>query len=84
MYLCCNWSKDSTVRANVEKLRQAGALDYTIVVSASAADPAPLLYIAPYAGVTMGEEFMFNGKHVLIVYDDLTKQAAAYREFIIT
>ncbi|HCB4374789.1 TPA: F0F1 ATP synthase subunit alpha [Salmonella enterica] len=72
--------KDSTVRANVEKLRQAGALDYTIVVSASAADPAPLLYIAPYSGVTMGEEFMFNGKHVLIVYDDLTKQAAAYRE----
>lgn len=72
--------KDSTVRANVEKLRQAGALDYTIVVSASAADPAPLLYIAPYSGVTMGEEFMFNGKHVLIAYDDLTKQAAAYRE----
>ena len=72
--------KDSTVRANVEKLRQAGALDYTIVVSASAAEPAPLLYIAPYAGVTMGEEFMFNGKHVLIVYDDLTKQASAYRE----
>ena len=72
--------KDSTVRANVEKLRQAGALDYTIVVSASAADPAPLLYIAPYSGVTMGEEFMFNGKHVLIVSDDLTKQAAAYRE----
>ncbi|OAO20193.1 F0F1 ATP synthase subunit alpha [Staphylococcus epidermidis] len=72
--------KDSTVRANVEKLRQAGALDYTIVVSASAADPPPLLYIAPYSGVTMGEEFMFNGKHVLIVYDDLTKQAAAYRE----
>ncbi|MGL4101331.1 F0F1 ATP synthase subunit alpha [Staphylococcus epidermidis] len=72
--------KDSTVRASVEKLRQAGALDYTIVVSASAADPAPLLYIAPYSGVTMGEEFMFNGKHVLIVYDDLTKQAAAYRE----
>lgn len=72
--------KDSTVRANVEKLRQAGALDYTIVVSASAADPAALLYIAPYSGVTMGEEFMFNGKHVLIVYDDLTKQAAAYRE----
>ena len=72
--------KDSTVRANVEKLRQAGALDYTIVVSASAADPAPLLYIAPYSGVTMGEEFIFNGNHVLIVYDDLTKQAAAYRE----
>ncbi|MBK1405923.1 F0F1 ATP synthase subunit alpha [Staphylococcus hominis] len=72
--------KDSTVRANVEKLRQAGALDYTIIVSASAAEPAPLLYIAPYSGVTMGEEFMFNGKNVLVVYDDLTKQAAAYRE----
>ena len=72
--------KDSTVRANVEKLRQAGALDYTIVVSASAAEPAPLLYIAPYSGVTMGEEFMFNGKNVLVVYDDLTKQAVAYRE----
>ena len=72
--------KDSTVRANVEKLRQAGALDYTIVVSASAAEPAPLLYIAPYSGVTMGEEFMFNEKNVLVVYDDLTKQAAAYRE----
>ncbi|HFE6083060.1 TPA: F0F1 ATP synthase subunit alpha [Staphylococcus aureus] len=72
--------KDSTVRANVEKLRQAGALDYTIVVAASASEPSPLLYIAPYSGVTMGEEFMFNGKHVLIVYDDLTKQAAAYRE----
>lgn len=72
--------KDSTVRANVEKLRQEGALDYTIIVSASAADPAPMLYIAPYAGVTIGEEFMFDGKDVLIVYDDLTKQAAAYRE----
>lgn len=72
--------KDSTVRANVEKLRQEGALDYTIVVSASAADPAPMLYIAPYSGVAMAEEFMFAGKDVLIIYDDLTKQAAAYRE----
>ena len=72
--------KDSTVRANVEKLRQEGALDYTIIVSASAADPAPMLYIAPYSGVAMAEEFMFAGKDVLIVYDDLTKQAAAYRE----
>lgn len=72
--------KESTVRAQVEKLRQAGALDYTIFVSASAAQPAPMLYIAPYAGVSMAEEFMFDGKHVLVVYDDLTKQAAAYRE----
>ncbi|CAD2073644.1 F0F1 ATP synthase subunit alpha [Jeotgalicoccus meleagridis] len=72
--------KESTVRATVETLRQNGALDYTIIVTAGAADPAPLLYISPYAGVSMAEEFMFNGKHVLIVYDDLTKQAAAYRE----
>lgn len=72
--------KESTVRTAVETLRRHGALDYTIVVSASAAQPAPLLYIAPYSGVAMGEEFMFNGKHVLVVYDDLTKQAAAYRE----
>ncbi|MCJ0940997.1 F0F1 ATP synthase subunit alpha [Mammaliicoccus sciuri] len=72
--------KESTVRTAVETLRRHGALDYTIVVSASAAQPAPLLYIAPYAGVSMAEEYMFNGKHVLIVYDDLTKQAAAYRE----
>lgn len=72
--------KESTVRTAVETLREHGALDYTIVVSASASQPAPLLYIAPYAGVAMAEEFMFNGKHVLIVYDDLTKQAAAYRE----
>ena len=72
--------KESTVAATVETLRQNGALDYTIVVSASASQPAPLLYIAPYAGVSMAEEFMFDGKHVLVVYDDLTKQAAAYRE----
>lgn len=72
--------KESTVRATVETLRKNGALDYTIIVTAGAADPAPLLYISPYAGVSMAEEFMFNGKNVLIVYDDLTKQAAAYRE----
>ena len=72
--------KESTVRATVETLRKTGALDYTIVVTASASQPAPLLFLAPYAGVAMGEEFMFNGKHVLIVYDDLSKQAAAYRE----
>ncbi|GAA0319927.1 F0F1 ATP synthase subunit alpha [Bacillus carboniphilus] len=72
--------KESTVRAAVETLRKHGALDYTIVVTASASQPAPLLYLAPYAGVTMGEEFMYNGKHVLVVYDDLSKQASAYRE----
>ena len=72
--------KESTVREQVETLRKFGAMDYTIIVSAGPSEPAPMLYIAPYAGAAMGEEFMFNGKHVLIVYDDLTKQADAYRE----
>ena len=72
--------KESTVRNVVETLRKHGALDYTIVVTASASQPAPLLYLAPFAGVSMAEEFMLDGKHVLIVYDDLTKQASAYRE----
>ncbi|MYV17936.1 F0F1 ATP synthase subunit alpha [Furfurilactobacillus milii] len=72
--------KESTVRAQVETLRQLGAMDYTIVVSAGPSEPAPMLYLAPYAGAAMGEEFMYNGKHVLIIYDDLSKQAVAYRE----
>src|SRR4051794_864323 len=72
--------KESTVRGTVETLRKNGALDYSIVVTASASQPAPLLYLSPYAGVAMAEEFMYSGKHVLIVYDDLTKQASAYRE----
>ena len=72
--------KESTVRGTVETLRKHGALDYSIVVTASASQPAPLLYLSPYAGVAMAEEFMYSGKHVLIVYDDLTKQASAYRE----
>ena len=72
--------KESTVRGVVETLRKNGALDYTIVVTASASQPAPLLYLAPFAGVSMAEEFMLQGKHVLVVYDDLSKQASAYRE----
>ena len=72
--------KESTVRNAVETLRKYGALDYTIVVTAAASQPAPLLYLAPYAGVSMAEHFMYEGKHVLVVYDDLSKQAAAYRE----
>lgn len=72
--------KQSTVAGVVETLRKHGALDYTIVVTASASDPAPLLFLAPYAGVSMGEYFMYKGEHVLVVYDDLSKQAAAYRE----
>ncbi|WP_455539768.1 F0F1 ATP synthase subunit alpha [Terrisporobacter sp.] len=72
--------KRSTVAQLVNTLEQGGAMDYTIVVSATASESAPLQYLAPYAGAAMGEEFMFNGKHVLIVYDDLSKQAVAYRE----
>ena len=72
--------KESTVASVVEKLRQHDALDYTIVVCANASEPAPMLYIAPYAGAAMGEYFMHRGRDVLIVYDDLSKQAVAYRE----
>ena len=72
--------KESTVAGFVEKLRQAGAMDYSIVVSASASESAPMLYIAPYAGAAMGEYFMYKGRDVLIIYDDLSKQAVAYRE----
>lgn len=72
--------KNSTVAAVVDVLRKAGAMDYTTVVVATASEPAPMLYIAPYAGCAMGEHFMYNGKHVLVVYDDLSKHAVAYRE----
>ncbi len=72
--------KNSTVANVYQKLKETGAMDYTIIVTATASEPAPLLYIAPFAGASMGEEFMEQGKHVLIIYDDLTKQAAAYRE----
>ncbi|HYE84632.1 MAG TPA: F0F1 ATP synthase subunit alpha [Clostridia bacterium] len=71
--------KASTVAQIVEILRNKGAMDYTVVVSAAASDPAPLQYIAPYSGCAMAEEFMHGGKDVLIVYDDLSKHAVAYR-----
>ena len=71
--------KNSTVAGVVEQLRAAGALDYSIVVSATASELAPLQYIAPYSGCTMGEYFMEKGKDVLVVYDDLSKHAVAYR-----
>lgn len=72
--------KQSTIAQVVKTLEDAGALEYTIVVSASASDPASLLYIAPYAGCAMGEYFMWKGKDVLIIYDDLSKHAQAYRQ----
>lgn len=72
--------KKSTVALVVEALRKHGAMDYTTVVSACASDPAPMQYIAPFAGCAMGEYFRDNGQHALIIYDDLSKQAVAYRE----
>jgi F-type H+-transporting ATPase subunit alpha len=72
--------KRSTVARVVETLKEHGAMDYTIVVSASASEPAPMQYIAPYAGCALGEYFRDNGKHALLVYDDLSKHAAAYRQ----
>ncbi len=72
--------KESTVAGVVRTLREHGAMDYSIVVSASASESAPMLYIAPYAGAAMGEYFMYQGRDVLIIYDDLSKHAIAYRE----
>ncbi|EPZ45543.1 MULTISPECIES: F0F1 ATP synthase subunit alpha [Alicyclobacillus] len=72
--------KQSTIAQVVETLRRHGALEYTIVVAASASEAAPLLYLAPYAGCAMAEHYLYNGGHALVVYDDLTKHAAAYRE----
>ncbi|HRE01067.1 MAG TPA: F0F1 ATP synthase subunit alpha, partial [Ilumatobacteraceae bacterium] len=72
--------KGSTVAQTVETLRQYGAMDYTVVVSAPASDPAPFKYLAPYAGCALGQHWMETGEHALIVYDDLSKQAEAYRQ----
>jgi F-type H+-transporting ATPase subunit alpha len=72
--------KQSTVARVVDRLRASGAMEYTTVVAANASDPAPLQFLAPYAGVTMGEYFRDNGMHALIIYDDLSKHAVAYRQ----
>ncbi len=72
--------KGSTVAQTVETLRQHGAMEYTVVVTAPAADPAPFKYLAPYAGCAMGQHWMEKGEHALVVYDDLSKQAEAYRQ----
>src|SRR5512137_71658 len=72
--------KQSTVASVVDKLREHGAMDYTTVISATASDSAPLQYIAPYTGVTMGEFYRDSGRHALLIYDDLSKQAVAYRQ----
>jgi F-type H+-transporting ATPase subunit alpha len=72
--------KQSTVARVVDRLKQAGAMEYTIVVAANASDPAPMQYLAPYTGVTMGEYYRDSGRHALIIYDDLSKHAVAYRQ----
>ncbi len=72
--------KSSTVAQVVDKLRTEGAMDYTTVIAAPASDPSPMQYIAPYAGATLGEFFRDSGRHALVIYDDLTKQAQAYRQ----
>jgi F-type H+-transporting ATPase subunit alpha len=72
--------KDSSVAGVIENLRKHGAMDYTTVIVSGASSPAPLQYVAPYAGTAMAEYFMFKGEHALIVYDDLSRQAVAYRE----
>jgi F-type H+/Na+-transporting ATPase subunit alpha len=79
IYVACGQRASATAGV-VEVLREHGALDYTIVVSATASDPAPLQYVAPYAGAAMAEHFMWQGKHTLVIYDDLSKQAQAYRQ----
>ncbi|MCB9498599.1 MAG: F0F1 ATP synthase subunit alpha [Bacillales bacterium] len=72
--------KESTVASVIDTFKKYGAMDYTIVVAANASDPTPLQYIAPYSGAAIGEEFMFNSKDVLVIYDDLSKHAVSYRE----
>ena len=72
--------KSSTVAQVVDKLQEEGAMDYTTVIAATASDPAPMQYIAPYSGATLGEYFRDNGRHALVIYDDLSKQAQAYRQ----
>jgi F-type H+-transporting ATPase subunit alpha len=72
--------KQSTVASVMEKLREHGALEYTTIIAATASDPAPLQFLAPYTGVTMAEYYRDSGRHALIVYDDLSKQAVAYRQ----
>jgi F-type H+-transporting ATPase subunit alpha len=77
---CAIGQKRSSIAQVVQKLQDYGAMEYTIVVAASASEPAPMLYLAPYAACAMGEYFRDNGKHALVIYDDLSKHAAAYRE----
>jgi F0F1-type ATP synthase, alpha subunit len=80
LYICSYWAKPLTVAQIVKILEDNGSLEYTIVVSATASEPAPLQFLSAYTGCTMGEYFRDNGMHALIIYDDLSKQAVAYRQ----
>ena len=80
MCIRSNWSKQSTIANVVRKLEETGAMAYTTVVAAGASDPAAMLYLAPYSGCTMGEYYRDRGEDALIIYDDLSKQAVAYRQ----
>src|SRR5204863_5826930 len=77
---CAVGQRAGKVASVIAQLKEAGAMDYTIVVAANASDPAPMQYIAPYAATALAEHFMSQGKHTLVIYDDLTKQAQAYRQ----
>ena len=79
MYLCCDWPKGSTIAAVRGSLEEAGAMEYTTIVAAPASDPAGFKYLAPFTGSAIGQHWMYAGDHVLIVFDDLSKQADAYR-----
>jgi F-type H+-transporting ATPase subunit alpha len=79
VYVGCG-QRASNITNVVETLRKHGAMDYTVVVASSSADPAPLQYVAPYSGASIAEHFMYQGKHTLVIYDDLSKQAQAYRQ----
>ena len=80
MYLCSYWSKKIYCCSNCKTLSETNALDYSIIVAATASDSAPLQFLAPYTGCALGEYFSDNGIHALIIYDDLSKQAVAYRQ----
>ena len=80
MCLCCYWSKRLKVIAIAEELKKAGAMEYTTIVTAGASTPASMQWLAPFAGCAIAEYFMLKGEHALIIYDDLTKHANAYRE----
>ena len=80
MCVCSDWTKKVNSCSNNKTLEEAGALKYTTIVAATASDSAPLQFLAPYTGCTIGEYFRDNGMHALIVYDDLSKQAVAYRQ----